>query len=222
MRRHSDPKSHGGTLGFSLVELLVVIAIISILAAFYAATLSKAMRKAKEVRAKEGIRQDNIGRMADNANGGESNASQSDEDLRQNCRASFRRFIDLGQSEHSCVTELLYVVQDATEFKAYYHTLIDPANTEAIEYNGQNPVVKDGSGNKYTLSPVPFSGSSTIPVMWEFVAVEMAKTTLNGLGLNVLYADGHTDYVTYPGKFPACREVAECSQQFIEDYPGQQ
>jgi len=218
----TDPKQtfRAWKTGFSLVELLVVVAIISIIAAFYAATLSKALRKAKEVRAKEGIRQENIGRMADNANSAGSASSRSaDETIRQNCRAAFRRWIDLGQSEKACVTELLYAAQNAAEFKAYYHTLIDPGNNETIEYDGRGVVVKDENGNKYTLAEAPFTGSSTAPVMWEFVAVEMARTTLNGLGLNVLYADGHADYVTYPGKFPACREVAECSQRFLEDNP---
>lgn len=223
MKTNHQPTLRAWSAGFSLVELLVVVAIIGIIAAFYASTLSKALRKAKEVRAKEGIRQENIGRMADNANSaGSASSRPSDEALRQNCRTAFRRWIDLGQSERACVTEMLYSVQNVAEFQAYYDTLIAPGNNEPIEYSGQGVVVKDVNGNKYTLPQVPFTGSSTLPVMWEFVAVEMAQTTLNGLGLNVLYADGHEDYLTYPNKFPACREVAECSQQFIEDYPEQQ
>ena len=47
--------------------------------------------------------------------------------------------------------------------------------------------------------------SSEIPVMWDEIAVYGGATTFNHVpgGGNVLYMDGHSEWVKWPGKFPA-------------------
>lgn len=47
--------------------------------------------------------------------------------------------------------------------------------------------------------------ASTIPVMWDEIAVYGGVTTFNHVpgGGNVLYMDGHTEWIRWPSKFPA-------------------
>lgn len=201
--------------GFSLVELLVVIAIIGIIASFYMGALSKALRKAKDLRAEEGIRQDQIGRMADNANGGGREPVPSAATVREDCRAAFREWIDVGQGEKVCVTRLLFRVRDAQEFKAYWHAVIDPSNTDPVMVNSRGLTVTDAQGNP-TVLPAEFE--ATDARAWEFLAVKMGDTTMNGLGVNVLYGDSHIGYVKYPGDFPVCAEVAQLGTEFVQAY----
>lgn len=203
--------------GYSLLELLICVAIISILMAMYASTLSKALAKAKQVAATEGMRQQGIGRMADSANSVRPDQRQSvDALLRAECRAAYRQWVDLGQSQ-TYATEMLFVVRNEAEFRAYWHTLINPENDAELERSGNGIVARDESGEEYVLLPQDTFIGETYPVGWEFLSTNLGDTGLNGLGLNVLYSDGRVAYLTYPGGFPACRAVAELSQQFVDN-----
>lgn len=52
---------------------------------------------------------------------------------------------------------------------------------------------------------VSATASSELPVMWDEIAVYGGAETFNHVpgGGNVLYMDGHTEWVRWPGKFPA-------------------
>ncbi len=216
-------RAHPALAGFSMVELLVVVAIIAIIAAFYMSSLGKALRAAKQLRNKEGIRQENIGRMADNANiARPSQTIPPDAELRAQCRAAFRRWVDVGREERMCITEMLFVVQSTGEFLAYYHTLVNPNNDAPIERNGAAVVVQDPDGNRHTLQSRSLISDPALPVLWEYLANDPQATTMNGQGIDVLYGDGHDGYLTYPGPFPACREVADCGQRYFDSLPQEQ
>lgn len=211
---HGNVRGRGG---FSLLELLIVVAIISILMSMYMSTLSKAQRKAEQVAVAEGIRQQRLGRMADSANiARDSGASrESDDTLRSQCRSAYRQTIPTGKSE-AFVTETLYCVQNEAAFRAYWHTLVNPEANAPLEFEGGSAVALDESGNRFVLKPQGTQPGGTHPVEWEFLSTNLTETTLSGLGVSVLYGDGHMGYVRYPGEFPACRVVAELSQRFIE------
>ena len=202
--------------GFTLIELLVVIAIIGILAAIDLVTLSKAMRKAKQVVNAEGMRQEAIGRFADNANVARSIRETFD---RNQCRRAYMEKAKASEGE-ILVTRLLYVVRDEAEFRAYWNTLINPAAAGDLEFKGGGLVAQDESGKEYLLPPVPVSGGLTeyttpFPVLWEFLSRKPAEMTAQGLGVNVMYSDGRVEYLPYPNKYPCNNAVAELSHRFV-------
>lgn len=62
---------------------------------------------------------------------------------------------------------------------------------------------------------------STLPIMWDYIASGEASAALGGAidsgvvlfnhipgGCNVLYMDGHVEFVNYPGKFPCTKEFS--------------
>jgi len=51
---------------------------------------------------------------------------------------------------------------------------------------------------------------STIPIMWDRIAVDIERDGFNHLpgGSNVLYMDGHVDFMRFPGEHPATRAFA--------------
>lgn len=198
--------------GFSLIETLVVMAIIAILMALYLPVLAKAMRKAEEVAVKEGGRQQFIGRMADNANSAGRSDARPD---REACRAAFRRKVD-----DVIATEVLYVVTNDDEFRAYYYTIINPAQTGPLVYSsGGEVIVQDDLGNSYTLPAVDnvIDDHPTFPLGWEFISTNLQDTSSGTIGTNVLYSDGHVVYVRYPEGYPASPTVAELSHHFVEN-----
>lgn len=200
--------------GHSLVELLVCVAIIGILMAMYLPALSKARRKAEEVAVREGFRQGYIGHMADRVN---SVSDQSSNATREMCRTAFRSEQNLGNNP-LIVTELKFTVRNEAEFRAYYFTLIDPAASGDLEFDNQgNLTAYDDSGNEYTLSPINDWSKLRMPqaVAWEFISTNLQETSSGTSGTNVLYNDGHVEYVPYPTRFPACRSVAELSHRFV-------
>ena len=208
----AKPNPHG----FSLVELLVCVAIISILMALYLPALSKARRKAEEVVVQEGFRQEYIGEMASVANIARP-TSQPDPNVRARCREAFRREMTTVDGE-VIVTQILFAVSDEAEFRAYWHTLINPDATGPLEYDRGRIVVTDESGNSFTLIEMDAyraRGGAPIPEGWEFLSTDLSETSSGTLGTSVLYTDSHVDYVPYPGPYPACRTVAELSHRFV-------
>ncbi len=203
--------------GFSLIELLVVMAIISILMAMYASTLTKATRKAKAVATSEAFRQDHIGRVADNAL--VLNANNARRIGRDECRRNYHKTVNTSEGERY-VTELCYTVSNEDEFEAYWHTLINPENKDELVWTDRNHLVaSDPQGNEYFLRSLEeHLGKSDIPKMWEFLAVNLGNTTLDNVGINVLFSDGHVEYLPYPDKFPCCATVAKLSEQFVRHY----
>jgi prepilin-type processing-associated H-X9-DG protein len=59
-------------------------------------------------------------------------------------------------------------------------------------------------------------GQSEIPVMWDVFGNNQPGENNSGTmvfnhipgGSNVLYMDGHVDYIRYPGKFPVLADIA--------------
>ncbi len=200
--------------GFSLVELLVCVAIISILMAMYLPVLSKAKRKAEEVAIKEGLRQDHIGREAAVANIARPKGIDLDEYGREACQDAFCKSMSDGSGDGDMlVTELLYDVTSEDAFRAYWYTLIDPSNTEPLEYtDGGKLIATDNEGNEFILKPI-YTGR----MLWEFISTDLSETTSGTLGTTVLYPGGNVDYVKYPDEFPAVPIVAKLSHRFIEE-----
>ena len=203
--------------GFSLIELLVVIAIIMILMAMYMATFAKVRAKAMRVVHSESMRQEYLGREADNANA--ARRMQTPLPGRAECRAAFRRTLPTSEGD-ILVTQLLYVVRSDAEFEAYWHTLIDPGASGALEFDGRRLLARDGDGRQYELQPLEDSFHpnlrEVVPVAWEFLSTHMEDNTTHNLGINVMFSDGHVEYLRYPGKFPATRTVAELTRRFVE------
>lgn len=203
--------------GVSLIELLVVLTIIMILMALYLGVLSRALSKAKQVAAAEGLRQHGLGQLADNAN--IARPQKIVFPTREECRRAYRQVFQGGKNE-LIVTELLYRVVNEKQFEAYWYTLIDPEATGPLEFDGSQLVARDAAGNVYYLPLLPTLADSTsapIPVAWEFLSTNPRYMSSESLGINVLYSDGHVAFVPYPHGYPACRTVAELSQRFVED-----
>ena len=202
--------------GYSLVETLCVLSIILILMALYLPTLSKAMRKAKEVAGKEAQYQHAIGKMADSAN---STHASDKRPGRSEARDAFRQTLDIGKGDTMLVSEVLYVVKSDDEFRAYWHTLLNPANSAPLSYaNGNSLNAYDENNNLYVLPLAePLVGQSgTYLVGWEFISTDLSETSSGTIGGNVLYSDGHSGYIRYPDEFPMTPTVAELSHAFMQ------
>lgn len=213
MRRHG---------GFTLVELLVVVAIIGILSAMYASTFIKVREKANQVVAKEGMRQGNIGRMADDANSARPQriAPSDSAAVRVQCRAAFRE--DVGNGVF--VSKPLYLVESDAEFRAYWHTVLNPENDDNLIFEGSSLVALDPEGNSFTLAVVDGHldsrtvGNSDAVLAWEFFSTHLGDANTGSIGANVLFIDGNVEYVRYPGQFPVTETVATLSHQFMQDF----
>ncbi|MCL4217795.1 MAG: type II secretion system GspH family protein [Candidatus Hydrogenedentes bacterium] len=205
--------------GFSLVELLVVIAIISILMAMYMSVGSRALSRAKQLAASEGMRQEHLGHVADNANIAYQQQEISPD--RAACRAAYRQTRDTGREE-IIYTELLYEVPDESYFKAYWHTLINPSATAPLEFTADGRLIaKDEHDNKFVMRPLDnrLNARTPIPVTWEYLSRDPKDTSHGLLGINVLYSDGHVMYMRYPSYYPAVRSVADLSWEFLHSTP---
>lgn len=203
--------------GFSLVELLVCMAIIGILAAMYASQFVKVKRKAEEVVVMAQARDSTIGRMSDSANMAYAQGGQTD--LRDLCRRAFREVMPTAKGQ-IWVTRLLFVVNNDDEFRAYWHTLINPDTEGSFMGNpGGAITVKDEDGREFTLTSVDETvrrGSVTSPYMWEFISTDLGETSSGTAGAVVAYTDGHTQYIRYPQQFPITQAVAELSHRYME------
>jgi prepilin-type N-terminal cleavage/methylation domain-containing protein len=201
--------------GHSLIELLVCIAIIGTLMAMSMPVYVKALRKAQEVGVSESMRQSHIARQADNAN--IAHRASPDGQDREACRGAYRRTMSDGSGDGEIVvTEMLYDVQSEAEFRAYWYTLIDPDATDPLAFDGDgNLMAVDEEGDVFLLVPIR---RGEYGMAWEFLSSVPRESSAGTLGTVVAYPDGHTDYVRYPGAFPACRSVAELSHQFMVAY----
>ena len=112
------------TSGTTLMETLVVLAIIMVILTFQVPALTKALRMAKGVAAGEAMHQNDISSMATSS---ESNFQPK----RAEARRAFRQVVDAGKFE-ATVTQMVYVVRNDDEFRAYWHTLLNPKNTEKL------------------------------------------------------------------------------------------
>ena len=206
MRRHN---------GFSLVELLVVVAIIGVLAALLVPALSRARSKAEQVAAVEAMRQKHIGALAKDANAPW--PRDYDPPERWDCREAYAHTLETGSGE-TLVTELLYIVRNEAEFRAYWHTLINPEADDELEFEGSKLIAHDERGREYKFLPLELHmlKEKAFPVGWEFLSTDMAEMLSGSIGANVIYSDGHVDYIAYPGKYPVSKTVAELSHRFVQ------
>lgn len=202
--------------GFSLLELMICVAIIGILMALYLPVLSKAKQKAMQTAEKEGLRQYHIGKVADGANAGTTLTSTPDRD---ECIEAFRHEIKVSKDD-MIVTELRYVVESEAEFRAYYNTLLEPTATDPLVYDGDgNLIATDPEGNNFELRPIDLlSEKETVVLAWSFFSSDMSESSNGGMGAEVIYTDGHVEFVRYKDAFPAMPAVAVLSHKFMQTY----
>lgn len=203
--------------GYSLVETLCALAIIAILMALYLPTLSKAMRKAKDVAGKEAIRQKNIGNLADNVN--EARPVTKPFPGRDEARRAFRQTLDIGKGDSMIISELLWVVKNDQEFEAYYYTLLDPSNATPLQIGPGGLLTATSPGGTYYLPLAEKYTGEPMPIAWEFISTNLLDTSSGSLGGEVMFSDGHVERIRYPAAFPMTDTVARLSRQFMETLP---
>jgi prepilin-type N-terminal cleavage/methylation domain-containing protein len=205
-----------GPCGFSLIELLVVVAIISIILGMYMSTFSKVLSRAEQVAVKEGMRQGNLGRLADNANSARSHGFEAPS--REACRAAYRQTFETAVGE-VYVTEVLYRITNDAEFRAYWYTMINPDATHELEFEDGALLARDEHGDEVLLVPLDPSGwgdgGPPVPRLWSFLSTNMGEMSINDMGIEVMFTDGHVERIAYRHRFPATPTVAELSHRFL-------
>jgi prepilin-type N-terminal cleavage/methylation domain-containing protein/prepilin-type processing-associated H-X9-DG protein len=62
---------------------------------------------------------------------------------------------------------------------------------------------------------------STVPVVWDHISTKVADFAHVPGGMNILYLDGHVDFVRYPGeRFPATEDSARIFGRFNRGFNG--
>jgi hypothetical protein len=180
----------------------------------YLPALSKARKQAEGVAVNEGLYQNVIANAAD----GYTSTSPTEANsaaLRAEARNVFHTKLGTTQMD-VYVTNLMWSAKNEAEFRAYWNTLINPNNTNIIEFRNGALVAEDESGTEYLLLRID-AIDGTYPVSWEFLSSSTSENTSGTLGTNVVYSDGHIVYVPYPSEYPACRTVAELSHRFLAE-----
>lgn len=206
-------KSRRSQSGFSIIELLVAVAIIGMLMALYSSVLGKAMRAAKGVASGEAMHQKTITKMT--------GAPAPDQPTPEYAREVYRQVLDTGKNE-AIMTEVLFVIRDDAEFRAYWNTLLNPENEDEPNYtSGGSLIAYTKGGNEFQLAPVGNAHEvqkGPYVVGWEFLSTVLSETSTGTLGSNVMYSDGHINFVRYPGEFPVTATVAKLSHEFVDDF----
>jgi len=60
--------------------------------------------------------------------------------------------------------------------------------------------------------------ASEIPVMWDHLTREIISFAHLPGGINVLYMDGHVDFLRYPSKFPATEDHSRSSGRYGHNF----
>jgi hypothetical protein len=154
--------------------------------------------------------------MADGVNAGTTLVSTPD---REECREAFRHEIRVGKHD-MIVTEMRYVVKTGAEFRAYYHTLIEPTATDPLEYDDRgNLLAEDPDGNVFALRPIDLLNEQEVVVVaWSYLSSNMAESSSGAMGCEVIYTDGHVAFVRYKEAFPAMPTVAVLSHKFVQTF----
>jgi prepilin-type N-terminal cleavage/methylation domain-containing protein len=200
--------------GFSLLEVLLVIAIIAILFAVSLPTYSRAIGKARDVAGTEAMRQENIGRQADNANsvGPDGQIIVS----REMARLAYRREVDTGKST-MFVTELVCMVTNEAEFEAYWHTLIRPGATSDLQF---------AAGARYLLATGPYGDTyelpilhdidaltdhyGSFPVLWDFLSTNLSEMSTGNIGVKSSTAAATSNTSRTPATSPPSPASPAC------------
>jgi len=199
--------------GFSLLETLVVLAIIMVLFTLLVPVLTRALRMAKRTAAGEEMRSERVGEMAAAVHEGGPGQMTPEQTVLQ-ARALFRREGTAGQKK--IVSHLLFSLRDDNEFRAYWHTLLNPANTALPEFTRNGHLIAfTPEGQRHELPPVDAELRAGARIIkWDFISTRLDETGRMDLGGNVVYSDGRLEYVPYPQRFPMTRMVAELSHRY--------
>ena len=212
--------------GYSMVEMLVVIAIIMVLLTIAVPRYVKVVWLAKQVAMDEGKHQRHIGEIStgvlSNPHGsrpGGDSSSYTVEQLRAKARASYRQTFDAGKFDYY-LTEVVCVIDNDHEFRAYWHSLIGPDESVSVDLDGGSVTVRDEHGNAYTLArvlPWQYESHGIHAIAWDFLSTGMKHMTTGNRGVTAEYNDGSQAHLRYPGEFPATTTVAELSQRFMDE-----
>jgi competence protein ComGC len=205
-----------GRLGFSLLETLVVLAIVMVLLTFLVPVLTKALRMAKRTAAGEEMHSERVGEVATAVHEGEPEKLTPEQAVLQ-ARESFHHENAAGQKK--IVSHLLFAVKNDDEFRAYWYTLLCPANAALPEFNHHGALIAiTPEGHRYELPPVRGKETTTTHIVaWDFISTRLEETGRGDLGGNVVYSDTRIEYMPYPRQFPMTQMVAELSHRFYMD-----
>jgi hypothetical protein len=188
----------------------------SILMAMLATALTKAVRMAKSTAAGEEMRQDRIGKTAKAVHEGDDKPTP--EKTRQAARDAFRQVHTSGM--HKITSSVLFVVRSDIEFRAYWHTLLNPANPSEPEFTKDGELVAlTEDGERFELPRIGKEPTtSSHPITWEFISTHLNETGRGDAGGNVIYGDGRRRYVPYGTEYPMSKSVALLSHQFVSAF----
>lgn len=105
--------------------------------------------------------------------------------------------------------------------KDYSYQDLDPAATEPPLYR-----LKEGIERFFITDINNPAGSalaqSTLPIMWDRIATNLSEDGFNHVpgGANVLYMDGHVEFIRFPGEHPITRSFAAIITQLYDALLG--